>query len=128
MKIQPRELVDAYLAALSDRDYERARTFLADSDFEYTSPIATFADADAFMDYTMLVGGIIHAITCRKAFVDGPDVCHFLVFDTQLAEKVSTPVVQWSQVAGGRIRRIEVLFDAHQYKLMFPRSRTGGGA
>ena len=71
MTMQPKELVDAYLAALTDRDYERARSFLADSGFEYTSPIATFADADAFMDYMMLIGGIIHAITCRKTFADG---------------------------------------------------------
>jgi hypothetical protein len=128
MIMQPRELVDAYIAALSAREYEQARGFLADRGFEYVSPIASFDDADDFMDYTMLMGGIVHSIRSRKAFVDGADVCHFLVFNTQIAERERTSVAQWSRVEGGRIRRIEVLFDAHQYKVMFPASMSGAEA
>ena len=126
--MQPRGLVDAYIAALSAREYEQARGFLADAGFEYTSPIASFRDADDFIEYTMLMGGIVHSISSRKVFVDGADVCHFLVFNTQVAEKERTSVAQWSRVEGGRIRRIEVLFDAHQYKVMFPASVTDGEA
>jgi hypothetical protein len=128
MIMQPRELLDAYIAALSAREYEQARGFLADAGFEYTSPIASFNDADDFMEYTMLMGGIVHSISTRKVFVDGADVCHFLVFCTQIAEREQTSVAQWSRVEGGRIRRIEVLFDAHQYKVMFPVSSPDGDA
>lgn len=126
--MQPRELVDAYIAALSARAYDQARGFLADGGFEYTSPIASFNDADDFMEYTTLMGGIVHSISSRKVFVDGTDVCHFLVLNTQIAEKERTSVAQWSRVDGGRIRRIEVLFDAHQYKVMFPASMSDGEA
>lgn len=126
MIMQPRELLGAYIAALSAREYEQARRYLADTGFEYTSPIASFDNADDFMEYTMLMGGIVHSISTRKVFVDGADVCHFLVFNTQIAEREQTSVAQWSRVEGGRIRRIEVLFDAHQYKVMFPASSPDG--
>ena len=128
MIMQARELVDAYFAALAARDYEQARSYLADAGFEYTSPIASFDDADDFMEYTMLMGGIVHSIGTRKVFAEGTDVCHFLVFNTQIAEREQTSVAQWSRVEGGRIRRIEVLFDAHQYKVMFPASGPDGDA
>ena len=126
--MQPRELVDAYIVALSAREYDQARRYLADAGFEYTSPVASFDDADDFMEYTMLMGGIVHSIGIRKVFVDGADVCHFLVFTTQIAEREQTSVAQWSRVERGRIRRIEVLFDAHQYKVMFPPSNPDGEA
>ena len=113
-----KRLVDEYLDAIGSHDYERARGLLADEEFSYESPISSFSSADDFMQHMSLLGGIIHEIEHLKVFVDGDDVCHFLVFVTQLSDKESTKVVQWAQVADGRIRRIEVLFDAHWYRQM----------
>ena len=119
MKVDPRAIVDAYIDALANYDYERARGLLADSGFRYQSPISRFTSADEFMQYMSLSGGIIQGIGRRKTFVDGDDVCHFLEFAVQLSEKESFRVVQWASVAKGRIYRIEVLFDAHRYHEMF---------
>ena len=117
--MEPRQVVDAYLNALARRDYDRARTFLADAGFSFASPIAKFGSPEDFIQYLTMMGGIVQHVERRKVFVDGGDVCHFLIYTTQLADRQRTPVVQWAQVEGNRIRRIELLFDAHEYKVMF---------
>jgi len=118
---EPRTVVDTYLAALSARDYERARALLADTGFRFVSPVASFDDPDSFIEYTLYSGGAVARVDQRKVFVDGGDVCHFLLLTTYLGDKRQTPVVQWAQVADGRIHSIELLFDAHDYKQMFER-------
>lgn len=119
MTTDPRVLVDAFLAALTRHDYEQARTFLADEEFGYRSPIAAFQSADDFIQYATLSGGIIQAREIRKVFVDGGDVCHFMTFHIQISEKQRIETVQWARVESGRIRHIEVLFDASPYHELF---------
>ena len=119
--MEPRQVVDRYLDALARRDYDRARTFLADRGFSYTSPIASFDSADDLVEYLTMVSGIVERMERRKIFVDGSDVCHFLTYTTRIAEREQTQVVQWAHVDGERIRRIELVFDAHQFKIMFER-------
>lgn len=118
--MNPKAVVNAYLQALQERDYERARTYLADSGFHYSSPIGTLDSADALVNQSFMSSSIVHSFRVRKVFVDGQDVCHFLVFNVQLSEKFAVDLVQWSTVEDGRIARIEVIFDAHPYRLMFP--------
>ena len=114
----PRELVDAYLTALSARDYDRARLLLADEGFSYISPIINFDNADDFVEYLLYSGGVVADMEMSKVFVDGNDVCHFLLLTTYLGDKRRMTVVQWAQVADNRIRRLELIYDAHDYKQM----------
>ena len=113
-------VVDAFIAACSAFDFERARTLLADAGFGYSSPISRFDSADAFIEHLTLTSAIVHSVTTRKVFVDGEDVCHFLAYRLQLSDKLSVPVVQWARVRDGRIRHIEALFDASEYRNLFP--------
>jgi hypothetical protein len=112
-------VVEAYFDALVGHDYERAAALLATDGFRYESPIAKFSRIDDFVQYMSGLGGILHGIERRRVFVDGDDVCHWLVFETQLSERVSTRAVQWTRVIGGRIAFIEVLFDPYRYRLLF---------
>ena len=114
-----RRLVDEFLDHVGSHEYERARVLLADEGFEFESPISRFSSADDFIQHMSLLGGIVHRIERRKVFIDGQDVCHFLVYVTQLSDKESTKVVQWARVADGRIQRIETLYDTHWYREMF---------
>jgi hypothetical protein len=114
-----RRQVEEYLDAIESHAYDRARLVLADEGFEYESPICRFSSADAFAQHMSLIGGIIQRIERVKIFVDGQDICHFLVLVTQISHKESTKLVQWARVQDGRINRIEVLFDAHWYRRMF---------
>lgn len=114
-------VVDAFIAACSAFDFERARTLLADSGFGSSSPIFSFDSADSFIEHLTMTSGIVHSVSIRKVFVDGEDVCHFLAYRLQLSDKLSVPVVQWARVEDGRIRHIELLFDASEYRNLFPR-------
>jgi hypothetical protein len=118
--VQPKEIVDAYLDAIASHDYEGARRYLADAGFTYDSPIARFDSADAFMEYSALNMGILQGVERVKTFVDGPDVCNFLVMRIQISDKQRVKLVNWSHVERGRIRRMEVLFDARIYQILFP--------
>jgi hypothetical protein len=117
--VQPKDTVDAYLDAMARHDYEGARGYLADAGFSYESPIARFDSADAFMEYSALNMGILQGIERIKTFVDGPDVCSFLVMHIQISDKEQVRAVNWARVEGGRIRRMEVLFDTRIYQTLF---------
>jgi hypothetical protein len=125
--VQPKEIVDAYLDAIASHDYEGARRYLADAGFTYESPIARFDSADAFMEYSALNMGILQGVERVKTFVDGPDVCNFLVMRIQISDKQRVKLVNWSHVEQGRIRRMEVLFDARIYQVLFPAEDSVSG-
>ncbi len=112
----PLEIVDAYLEAIAKHDLGRARSLLSDIGFEYLSPINRFASADEFIAYMELASPIVQRVVTRKVFVDGDELCHFLQVTSQISEKRSTAVAQWSQVTAGKITRLELVFDAHEYK------------
>jgi hypothetical protein len=113
-----RQAIDKYLDAIEDHDYERARGLLVDEGFRYESPISSFSSADDFIQHISLLGGIVHRIERLKVFVEGQDVCHLLVYVTQISDKESIKVAHWARVVDGRIQRIEALFDAHWYRQM----------
>jgi hypothetical protein len=125
--VQPKETFDAYLDAMARHDYEGARGYLADTGFSYESPIASFESADAFMEFSALNMGILLGIDRLKTFVDGPDVCSFLVMHIQISDKEQVKAVTWARVEGGRIRRMEVLFDTRIYQTLFLSGEAGPG-
>ena len=120
MAADPLSVVEAFFAAREAFDFERARTLLADLGFSFQSPIAAFDSPDHFIQYSAHASGIVQSVAIRRVFVDGPDVCHFLTYHIQISEKFTVDAVQWARVEDGRIRRIEVLFDASAYRELFP--------
>jgi hypothetical protein len=116
---EPFAVVERYLDALTAHDHDAVAALIAPVGFRYESPIATISDTAAFLEYIMMTGGILRGIDRLRSFVDGNDVCHWLVFDTQLSERVSTRAAQWATVTDGRIARIELLFDPHRWRLLF---------
>lgn len=119
MTRDPRSIVAGFLAAESARDYALARTFLADQGFYYASPISVFRSADDYIQYLSFASGIVQERLVRKVFVDGGDVCHFITYRIQISEKQSVEVAHWARVREGRIERIEMLFDASNYRQLF---------
>jgi hypothetical protein len=112
-------VVESYLDAVVAREHERVRGLLADRGFVYDSPIARFSCADDYVQYLALTSAILRRIERRHAFADGDDVCHWLVIETQLSERVATHAAQWARVADGRICFLEMLFDPYRYRLLF---------
>lgn len=72
------------------------------------------------MRYPELATPIVQRVELRKAFEAGNGVADFMVVGIRLSEKLSVHVLQWAHVRDGRIDRLEVVFDAHWYRVPFP--------
>jgi limonene-1,2-epoxide hydrolase len=115
---EPAEVVENYLNAIEQGNFDRARSCLSDV-FIYIGPTARFNDPESFIENIWHVGQILHHIEIRKTFVDGNDVCSIMDFHVHFDERKSVPVVQWTKVEDGKIQAIEVFFDATDYMAMF---------
>lgn len=72
------------------------------------------------MRYLELATPIVQRVEIHKAFEAGNEVADFMVVGTQLSEKLAVHVAQWAHVRDGRIDRLEIVFDAHWYRVLFP--------
>lgn len=118
-RLDPKQIVQAYLDAIAERDFERARRLLADECFSQRSPIASYDSADAYVADITRVGAILERIERRRMFVDGEDVCVVVNYVTRMDRRQVTPVVHWMRVEQGRISSIESFFDARGYDEMY---------
>ena len=114
----PQEVVSALLDAFEARDFERARTYLSDTEFTYRSPIESMSSADDFINDISRVGPILERIERIKTFVSGNDVCHLLRVYTTMDTQDATTTVQISTVVDGKVTAIEAIFDATEYNKM----------
>jgi len=115
----PVAVVNAYLDAFEDRDFERARQYLSDTDFHYHSPVSDADNADAFTINISRLGPILERIERRKVFTQGTEVCVIMHLITTMEHLKDVPVVQLTKVVDGRITDMEVFFDASEYNKMF---------
>lgn len=116
--LKPLDIVNAYLEAAIAFDYARARTYLADEGFQYVTPLNQFQSADQFIAYAELASPIVQRVESRKVFVNGDDVCHIFNVTSQISEKRSDVLVLWANVQDGKIKTLEMIFDAHEYKML----------
>lgn len=116
--LKPLDIVNAYLEAAIGFDYALARTYLADEGFQYVTPLNQFQSADQFIAYAEMASPIVQRVETRKVFVNGNDVCHILNVTSQISEKRSNTLVVWATVEDGKIKMLEVVFDAHEYKML----------
>jgi len=108
-----KDIVDAYRAAWEAKDFDTARTYLADN-LDFAGPIDTFDNAE---DYIKAIAGLSHIVTgttTRRAFADGNDVAVF--YDMHTSTPAGTaPIVEWYSVHEGRISMIRAYFDARPF-------------
>lgn len=110
--------VESYIEAIASKDFDRARTFLADTGFSYRSPLSSHSDADRFIADISRVWPILEGIDVRRAFVDGDEVCSILDYRIRLSSLQVVPVAQLAKVSDGRIVALETFFDASDYRRM----------
>ncbi|MFZ5595112.1 MAG: hypothetical protein ACOY4D_12820 [Pseudomonadota bacterium] len=117
--LTPKDIVEAYLDASIHHDYRRARACLADESFLYVAPINRFQSADDFIAYAELASPVVQRVEICKVFVDDNDVYHILEITSQISEKRANRLAMWARVEGFRIKRLEMIFDAHEYRNLF---------
>lgn len=115
----PVDVVNAYLDAFGERDFELARRYLADSGFHYRSPVTESSNADDFTIIISRIGPILERIEQRNVFAKGDEVCVIMHMITTMERMKDMPVVQLARVVDGKIKDMEVFFDASEYNKMF---------
>jgi limonene-1,2-epoxide hydrolase len=115
----PVDVVSAYLDAFEDRDFERARQYLSDSDFRYRSPVSEANNADAYTSIISRIGPILERIERRRIFTKDDEVCVIMRIITTMESMKDMPLVQLAKVVDGKITYMEVFFDASEYNKMF---------
>lgn len=116
------QLVRSYLQALGERDFELARTLLADRGFSYRSPIADFDDADRFIQSISAIGPILHELSIRRLFASEAEVMAIVDTRITLHGYVTRSSAILFRVENGRIRAMDAIFDASEYHKMFDAS------
>ena len=115
----PAEVVSAYLDAFEDRDFERARQYLSDTDFHYLSPVTRVNNADDFTIIISRIGPILERLERRRIFTKDDEVCVIMHIITAMEGMKDIPLVQLAKVVDGKITDMEVFFDASEYNKMF---------
>ena len=116
------QLVRSYLQALGERDFELARTLLADRGFSYRSPIADFDDADRFIQSISAIGPILHELSIRRLFASEAEVMAIVDTRITLHGYVTRSSAILFRAENGRIRAMDAIFDASEYHKMFDAS------
>lgn len=115
----PEQQVRSYLAAIGSRDFDLARSFLADDGFHYSSPIGDFNNADRFIENISAIGPIIEKLTIRRLFVSESEVMVITDVRITLHNYVTRTTAMLCQVENEHIVSIEAIFDASEYHKMF---------
>ena len=123
----PETIVANYMRAIGERDFDKARNYLADRGFRYTSPIGSFDDADRFIHSLFGVGPILEKVEIKKLFLSGNEV--MAIIDTLVTMRgyQTHHMAMWFKVDGEKIRSMDAFFDASSYKEMFADQFTLGG-
>ncbi len=117
--LTPQQTVESYLQAIAGRDLEQARQYLADTRFRYSSPIGSFDNADRLIESLFGVPPILEQLTLRKCLSAGEEVIGIVDVRVTMQNYATHAIAFWCRVEAGRIRSMEVIFDASEYRRMF---------
>jgi limonene-1,2-epoxide hydrolase len=107
----PAAVVEAWSKALSDRDFDAARSLLAD-DLHFEGPIDTFDRADDYLAAIRNLMGMARGMEHQGMIAEGADVATFYRLDTPVA---IAPVAEWYTVRNGKIVTLRAYFDARPF-------------
>ena len=113
------EVVNAFLAALSRRDFAAARRCLAD-DFQFRGPFDAFDAPEPYLAAVEKLYTVVQATRVRRLFVDGDEAC--LLYDMETATPAGTAFIcEWFRVRGSTVSSMQAVFDARPFAPMFGR-------
>lgn len=110
------EVVERYFDAWTAKDFETARSLLAD-DLHFTGPIETLDNADALMESIKGLAQIVTGAERRGLVEQGEQVC--VIYDLHTVAIPTAPVAEWYTVRDGKIASLQAFFDARPFAAMF---------
>jgi limonene-1,2-epoxide hydrolase len=110
-KTKTADVVRDYNRALEARDFDAARSHLAD-DLRFEGPIDRFEKADDYIAALKGLYGQVKGVRHLATLSDGDEVA---VFSTLEFPMVDAPVAEWYTIRGDRITHLRVYFDARPF-------------
>src|SRR2546425_9989266 len=108
-----------YFDHWSRKDYEGSARYL-DENLSFKGPIDTFNNAKDYLAAISRLATIVTEVHKRKTFVEGKDVC--VVYDLVTSTPAGTvPCAEWIHADQGKVKSIQVFFDARPFAAMFAR-------
>jgi len=113
----PSKIALKYFEHWSKKDYEGSADYL-DENLSFKGPIDTFNNSKDYVQAITRLGKIVKEVRTKKTFIDGNDVC--FVYDLVTNTPAGTsPCAEWIHVEHGKVRSIQVFFDARPFAAMF---------
>jgi SnoaL-like domain len=110
------DVVAAYQKALEGRDFEGARSLLAD-DLRFTGPFEQFDNADEYLKTVQGLWTIVESIEVRHMSWEGDQVV--VLYDMATTTPAGTQLIcEWYGVKGDRIAWIRALFDTAPFAFL----------
>jgi hypothetical protein len=99
------------------KEYDASARYL-DENLSFTGPIDKFNNAHDYVESIRRLAQIVTRVHKRKTFVDGNDCC--FVYDLATNTPAGTvPCAEWIHIENGKVKSIEVFFDARPFAAMF---------
>ena len=121
----PASIVRKFLEALGAKDFEALRGLIGEG-VGFKSPMEVHEGAASFMRAMRNLGPMIERVNVMKIFVDDADVCAIYDFVTNQPSIGVTPCAEWYRVDEGKIKSMELFFDARPYEALFKSEPTAG--
>lgn len=105
---RPANVANTYFEAWRDNDIERVRPLL-DAQVDFVGALGTTHGREETLQGLAGMFAMTERVEVIKRWVDGPDVITW--FELSTGDAGPIPVVNWSHVQAGLIKRIRVTFD-----------------
>ena len=106
-----------YFDHWSKKEYQASARYL-DENLSFKGPIDTFNNSRDYLKALDRLAPIVVEVKKKRTFVDGKDAC--FVYDLATNTPAGTvPCAEWIHVENGKVKSIQVFFDARPFAAMF---------
>jgi hypothetical protein len=106
-----------YFDHWSKKEYQASANYL-DENLSFKGPIDTFNNSKDYLKALDKLAPIVVEVNKKRTFVDGKDAC--FVYDLVTSTPAGTvPCAEWIHSDHGKVKSIQVFFDARPFAAMF---------
>jgi len=105
-----------YFEHWSRKDYQASARYL-DDNLSFRGPIDTFSNAKDYLQAISRLSQIVTEVRRKKTFVDGNDA--LFVYDLVTTVAGAVPCAEWIHSDQGKVKSIQVFFDARPFAALF---------
>jgi hypothetical protein len=106
-----------YFDHWSKKEYQASAKYL-DENLSFKGPIDTFNNSKDYLKALDRLAPIVVDVKKKRTFVDGKDAC--FLYDLVTSTSAGTvPCAEWIHSDNGKVKSIQVFFDARPFAAMF---------